>query len=418
MKEYPGRILMLLEGGFPGDARVPNEAYTLAGAGYKVSIIALRMKGEKAKENLRGVNIYRAPKVTLFKKSRSPNMTYTQKLINHVKSIIGYIFEYFYFTFACLFISFYIFLKEGIDVIHAHNPPDTLFMIGAFYKLFGKKYVFDHHDLSPELYLSRLDVEDGIVYRTLIFTEKLCLKLANLVIATNKSYKGIEIERGKINPEKIFIVRNGPDLDRIIKVSHDERLKKMNKTILGYVGAMNPQDGVDYLLRSLKYLVDEMKRTDFYCVIVGCGDSLEDLKSMATELKLDDYVWFTGYIPDEDMIRYLSTADICVDPDPSSPLNNVSTWVKIMEYMALGKPIVSYDLKETRFTAKEAATFVPPNDEIEFAKAVAKLMDNPDLRKKMGEFGRKRIENELKWEIVGQNLLNAYKKLLGNKSKG
>ena len=186
----------------------------------------------------------------------------------------------------------------------------------------------------------------------------------------------------------------------------------MNKHILCYIGCLNPQDGVDYLLRSLHHLAFKLHRKDFYCIIIGSGDSLEDLKTLALELGLEGYVEFTGFIPDEDLLRNLAAADICVDPDPSSPLNDVSTWIKIMEYMAFGKPIVTYDLKETRFSAQNAALYVTPNDEIAFAKGIAKLIDRPDLRRIMGEFGRQRVERELQWDVVGQNLLRAYEAVM------
>ncbi|MHC4687742.1 MAG: glycosyltransferase, partial [Planctomycetota bacterium] len=186
-------------------------------------------------------------------------------------------------------------------VIHAHNPPDTLFVVGAFYRIFGKKFVFDHHDLSPELYLSRYGVSDGLIHRGLLKVEKLCLRLADMVIATNESYKKIEIERGGLNPEKVFVVRNGPDLDRLKLTPPDEGLKKLDKKILGYVGEINPQDGLDYLLRAIRFMVYETGRTDFHCVVIGSGDSLADLKAYAHELQIEDYVWFTGFVPEEDM---------------------------------------------------------------------------------------------------------------------
>src|SRR6266496_6472525 len=185
----------------------------------------------------------------------------------------------------------------------------------------------------------------------------------------------------------------------------------MNKTILCYIGSLNPQDGVDYLMRSIRHLAYVIGRQDFYCVIMGSGDSLEGLRALASELKLERFVELTGYIPEKDLLANLSASDICVDPDPSSPLNDVSTWIKIMEYMAYGKPIVSYDLKETRFSAQDAAIYVEPNDEAKFAEAITTLMDRPVLRKKMGEYGRQRVERELKWEIVGRNLVKAYDRL-------
>jgi glycosyltransferase involved in cell wall biosynthesis len=268
------------------------------------------------------------------------------------------------------------------------------------------------NDLSPELYLSRFGAHDGIVHKGLLLIEKLCLRTANIVISTNESYKKIVLQRGNKKPENVIVVRNGPDLNRIKLIPPDEELRKMNRTVLGYLGALNPQDGVDYLLRSIRYLAYEIGRKDFYCVIVGRGDAFEDLKKLAHDLDIDQFVRLTGYIPDEDMLRYLSTADICVDPDPSSPLNDVSTWIKVMEYMALGKPIVSFDLKETRFSAQEAAIYVTPNNEEEFAEAIVSLMDNPDKRAKMGAFGQKRIKEKLAWQHVSKNLLYAYEWLL------
>ncbi|MDH5669990.1 MAG: glycosyltransferase family 4 protein, partial [Nitrospira sp.] len=243
--------------------------------------------------------------------------------------------------------------------------------------------------------------------------EKGSLGLADVTIATNESYRQIQIERGGVKPENVFVVRNGPNLQRVAARTPSERLRRMNKSILCYVGALNPQDGVDYLLRSLRDLVYKLGRKDFYCVIMGNGDSLEDLRNLAKELNLEGYVELTGYVSEEDLMSNLSAADICVDPDPSSPLNDVSTWIKIMEYMAMGKPIVTYDLKETHWSAQDAALYVKPNNELEFAEAIALLMDRPDLRAQMGEFGRQRIERELKWDIVGQNLVHAYARLLG-----
>ncbi len=234
-----------------------------------------------------------------------------------------------------------------------------------------------------------------------------------MTIATNESYRAIQIARGKVNPENIYVVRNGPNLRRVAYRTPTKRLREMDKTILCYIGALNPQDGVDYLLRSLRDLLYKLNRKDFYCVIMGSGDSLEDLRALTKDLHLEGYVEVTGYVSEEDLMSNLSAADICVDPDPSSPLNDVSTWIKIMEYMALGKPIVTYDLKETRWSAQDAALYIKPNNELEFAEGIAKLMDRPDLRAQMGEFGRQRIHRDLKWDVVGQNLIRAYEALLG-----
>src|SRR5258705_410001 len=302
----------------------------------------------------------------------------------------------------------YVFVKRGFDVIHAHNPPDTLFAVALPFKLLGKKFIFDHHDLCPELYMSRYRTQGGILVRLLKMTEWCNLKLADVVIATNESYKAAQIVRAKKNPDRIFVVRNGPDQRRMTVVDPSPHLKAMRKCILCYVGSLNPQDGVDYLLRSLHHLRHDFNRDDFHCVIMGSGDSLEDLRQLADELQLNGSVKLTGFIPDDELQANLAAADICVDPDPSSPLNDVSTWIKIMEYMAYGKPIVSFDLKETRVSAQDSALFVPPNDEAAFAKAIMKLMDDPGLRQTMGQFGRQRVEKDLQWSVAGQSLFSAY----------
>jgi len=399
---------MLVENSFPADTRVRNEAFTLAANGYQVSVVALRKPGEARHEIVRGVSVYRIPRLTMFEKLPNPKASRVRALANKLRTVLGYVSEYAYFTSACLLMSVYIAFKEGFDAVHAHNPPDTLFVVGAFHKMFGKKFVFDHHDLCPELYRSRYATGGRAIVRALQLFETLSVKLADVVIATNESYRAIDIQRNGIDPAKVFIVRNGPDLTRVRLTTPDAALKASGKTILGYVGAMNPQDGVDYMLRALGHLRHDLNRTDFYCVVIGDGDSLPELKRLAVELGIADHVHFTGFIPDDDMVRYLSTADVCLDPNPSSPLNDVSTWIKVMEYMALGKPVVSFDLKETRFSAGPAALYVTPNDEREFAAAVGRLMDDPARRAEMGECGKARVKSEFGWQITSLNLLQAY----------
>ena len=405
------RILMIVENTFPHDPRVWNEATTLVAAGYKVTVISLRSKADKAYDKIAGIDVYRFRRITLFKKVPRQNSSWFAKATSALQALIGYGFEHSYFTVGSLLLSLYIGAKVKLDVIHLHNPPDTLFVVAACFKLFGKKVVFDHHDLSPELYLSRYNKshsKGAMVYQTLRILEKLSLKLADLVITTNESYREIDIRRCGIDPRKVFVVRNGPDVNRLKMTTPDSKLIEMQKTILVYIGVMGPQDGVDYLLRALRHLVYDLGRTSVYCVVIGNGDSVGDLKALARELKIDEYLWFTGYIPDDDLIRYLSTADICVCPDPSSPLNDVSTWIKIMEYMALGKPIVTFDLKETRYSAQESALYVRPNDTLEFAQAIDVLIGDPALRRRMGSVGKRRVERELKWDVVKDGLLAAY----------
>ena len=406
---------MLVENHFPQDTRVRNEAILLTEAGYHVSVIALRKKGQAMTEVVNGVQVYRLPRLELFKKTSHGNLSRAGLLFLKLKSSLGYLFEYCYFTGACLVVSFYVFIRRGFDVIHAHNPPDTLFVVALPFKLLGKKFIFDHHDLCPELYRSRYRTGEGFFTGLLRVFEWCSLKLADITIATNESYKQVQMERAKRDPRTIFIVRNGPDKLRMSPVQPSPRLKAMNKCILCYVGSLNPQDGVDYLLRSLRYLLNDLKRSDFHCVIMGTGDSLQDLRDLAGTLQLNGCVELTGFVSDEDLQSNLAAADICVDPDPSSPLNDVSTWIKIMEYMANAKPIVSFDLKETRFSAGEAAAYAKPNGESEFAEMIAHLMEQPELRRKMGTYGRQRVEQELQWTKVGQNLLTAYETLFGEK---
>src|SRR6266481_4581090 len=402
------KILMLVENHFPQDTRVMNEAALLTDAGYKVSVIALRKQGQAGRETLNSIEVYRLPTLELFKKTPSANVNQINLLFVRLKSFLGYVVEYCYFTAACLVVSTYIFVRRGFDVMHAHNPPDTLFLVALPFKLFGKKFVFDQHDLCPELYRSRYGAAEGLYTRILRMFEWCSLKLADVTIATNESYKQIQTERANKSPRDVFVVRNGPNQMRMMPAAPSARLKGMNKSILCYIGSLNPQDGVDYLLRSLRHLLCDLKHSDFHCVIMGTGDSLQDLRDLAGNLQLNGFVELTGFIPDEDLQANLAAADICLDPDPSSPLNDVSTWIKIMEYMAYAKPIVTFDLKETRFSAGAAAVYVTPNGEAEFAKTIADLMAQPDLRQKMGSYGRWRVEQKLQWTKVGQNLLTAY----------
>src|SRR5215467_9935258 len=286
-----GRVLMFVENNFPEDPRVKNEADTLKGAGYSVVVVALRGKNETAATKIvDGIQVYSVPRVTLFTKTRKDEPVGLQRIWLRGIAMVGYMWEYLYFTSACFVMSFYVAIKHGFDVIHAHNPPDTLFLVAALYKPFGKKFVFDHHDLCPELYRSRYKANSGFITAALRLFELGNLRLADVTIATNESYRDIQIHRGRVDPDCVFVVRNGPNLNRVVQRAPSERLRSMNKCILCYVGALNPQDGVDYLLRSLRDLVHKLNRKDFYCVIMGTGASLEALRARARDLDLQSYV--------------------------------------------------------------------------------------------------------------------------------
>jgi len=325
---------------------------------------------------------------------------------------LGYLWEYGYSMVATFVLSLLVFLHKGFDVVHAHNPPDTFVLIAAFYKLLGKRFVYDHHDLAPEMYYARFGGSGNrLVYHALVLLEKLSCRFADHVIATNQSYKTVEMQRGHVPEQRITIVRNGPDLNRLQAVEPDPDLRPKGKTIIGYTGVMGFQDGVDYLLRALQCLVYDLGRTDSFCVLVGAGDAWVGLKSLTEQLGLADYVLFTGWVEHTEIARYLSTVDICVTPEPSNSYNDRSTTYKMMEYMALGKPIVAFDLPEHRVTAQDAAAYARPNDELDFARQIASLMDDPERCRKMGQRGRERIETKLAWSYQEQHLLEAYKAL-------
>ena len=390
------RVLMLLENNpYPQDARVRREARTLAEAGYQVTVISPARPGQPWRETIDGVRAYRYPSLP------------------EASSVVGYLFEYGYSAVAMFVLSLLVSLREGFDVIHTANPPDTLVFIAAAYKLLGKRFVYDHHDLVPELYYARLAGRGNrLTHFGLLVLEKLSLRYADHVIATNESYRAMEMERGGVRPERITIVRNGPELNSRQAIEPDPGLRQKGKTIIGYVGVMGIQDGVDYLLRALHHLVYDMGRRDVFCVLIGgLGSAQPSLRRLATQLRLDDYVWFTGWVSDADLLRYIASADICVDPDPSNPFNDRSTMTKMLEYMAQGKPIVAFDLPEHRFTAQAAAMYARPSDELEFARAVAQLMDDPARRQAMGVFGRRRVETELAWHYSARNLVEAYRRL-------
>ena len=390
------RVLMLVENNsYPQDYRVRREARALADAGYQVTVISPAQPGQPWRETIDGVRAYRYP---------APR---------EASGFRDYIFEYGYSTVAMFILSLLVYFREGFDVIHAANPPDTLVLVAAAYKLLGKRFVYDHHDLVPELYCAIFaDGGNRMMHRTLLALEKLSLRCADHVIATNQSYKVIEMKRGGVPAERITIVRNGPELNGRRVAEPDPGLRQEGRTIIGYLGVMGFQDGVDYLLRALHHLVHDLGRTDVLCVLVGgFGGAQPSLKQLATQLGLNDYVRFTGFVSDADLQRYIASADICVDPDPSNPFNDRSTMVKMLEYMARGKPIVAFDLPEHRFTAQAAAMYVRPNDELEFARALAQLMDDPARRQAMGVLGRRRVETELAWHYSAQNLVEAYRRL-------
>jgi glycosyltransferase involved in cell wall biosynthesis len=386
------RVLMLLENGpYSRDARVPNEAETLVSAGYQVTVICPGEQDLPRRDQQSGVRIYRF---------RPPP---------EGEGLLGYALEYGYAMVAVFLLSLLVWWREGFDVVHAHCPPDTFVFIGVFYKFLGKRFVYDHHDLSPELYSARCKGgHNSFVYRILILLERFCCRLADHVIATNHSYKAVEMERGGVPETRITVVRNGPDLNRLKPGGPHPERREDDQTWLGYVGWMGFQDGVDYLLRALHHLAHDLGRSDFHCILAGSGDAMPTLDSLTEELGLGNHVSFAGWVAPHLVAHFLDRADICVAPEPSSPYNDRSTAIKIMEYMALGRPIVCFDLPENRVTAGNAAAYARPNDELDFARQVSALMDDLERRERMGKEGRERVENELAWPHQARLLLAAY----------
>ena len=307
---------------------------------------------------------------------------------------LGYALEYSIALFWQFILAWKVFLSEGFDVIHACNPPDNIFLIGAFFKLLGKKFLFDQHDINPELFEAKFGRRD-FFYKVMLAWERWSFKCADVSIATNESYKRIAIERGGMNPDKVFVVRSGPDLDRLRILPPNKSLKKGRDFLVGYVGVMGKQEGIDYLLRAARHIIYDLKRTDIHFGLVGGGTSLKEMKEYAKMLGIDDYVTFTGRVSDQEMLEMLNTADVCVNPDIANDMNDKSTMNKIMEYMALGKPLVQFDLTEGKFSAQGSSLYARKNDEIDMAEKLLELLDNPSLSKGMGDLGRRRVINEL-----------------------
>jgi len=380
----------------PFDRRVWQEANTLKQAGYGVSIICPTGKGFDARyECLDGIHIYRHP------------------LPTEAEGALGYLVEYSAALFWEFFLAWRVLRRHGFDVIHACNPPDLIFLVGGFFKIFlGKKFVFDHHDIGPELYEAKFGRRD-FFYRLMLTVERWTFRTADMSIATNESYKKIAIERGGMRPERVHVVRSGPMLERLHVVPAVPALRNGRKFLVGYVGVMGKQEGIDLLLQAVAHIVHQMKRTDIQFGLVGGGTELESLNRYATELRVDQFVTFTGRVPDSDLLNMLNTADLCVNPDVPNEMNDKSTMNKIMEYMALGKPIVQFDLAEGRFSAQEASVYASNGDIADFARLAVELLDDPVRRERMGNYGRRRVEQVLEWKYEAPKLLHAYAQVLG-----
>jgi glycosyltransferase involved in cell wall biosynthesis len=387
-----GRILIIVENlPVPFDRRVWQEATTLQQAGYGVTVICPTGKGfEKKRETIDGVAIYR------------------HSLPLEASGAAGYALEYSLALWWEFVNSWRVLFGPGFDVIHACNPPDTIFLIGGFFRLFfRKKFVFDHHDINPELYEAKFGRRD-FFYKLMVWLERRTFRIADMSIATNESYRAIAVTRGGMAPDKVTVVRSGPKIERFPIVPAEPSLKHGRRYLVAYVGVMGPQDGLQYLLKAVAHVVGERGRDDVHFCLVGSGPMIDELHAMADELEIRPFVTFTGRIPDEELIAILNTAEVCVNPDEYNEMNDKSTMNKIMEYMAVGKPIVQFDLAEGRFSAGEASLYAERNNAADLGDKILGLLDVPEQRARMGQIGRERMLSELSWEHQAPKLLAAY----------
>jgi glycosyltransferase involved in cell wall biosynthesis len=388
------KVLIIVENlPVPFDARVWGEALSLSAHGYDVTVLCPKdKKSRKGYEYLDGVHVYRHP------------------MFGEGNSIAGYLIEFFCALIFEFFYTAWIFLRRGFHVIQGCNPPDDIFLVALPFKIFGVKYIFDHHDANPELYLSKYE-KKGLLYKSQVLLEKLTYRFSDVVMATNGSYRDLAIARGGHRPEDVFVVRNGPDLQRMRALPPDPALKHGKDFLVGYVGNMSVQEGLDILLEVALH-IRNMGRRDIHFTCVGGGPGLAGLRQLVKDMNLEDTVDFTGRIPDDQLLAILSTADVCVNPDKPCEMNDISTMIKIMEYMALEKPIVQFDLKEGRFSAGDASLYASKDDMVaDFAAKILWLLDHPEERRRMGGIGRRRVETELAWKYSVEHLLAAYERV-------
>ncbi|MBI1383297.1 MAG: glycosyltransferase [Rhizobiales bacterium] len=385
----------------PLDRRVWQEATALRDAGCTVSVICPKGgKYQAAYECLEGIHIFRHP------------------LPLEADGPLGYALEYGSALFWETLPSFKVKRKIGFDVIQACNPPDTIFLLAGLHKaLFGTPFVFDHHDINPELYEAKFG-KRGFFHELLLRLERLTFRTADVSIATNETFKRIAIERGGMSPDDVYVVRSIPDLARFKRANPRPALRNGRRNVLGYVGIMGAQDGVDLLIEAMAHLVHVEARNDTQCVIVGSGTELEKLEAMSRRLGLEDHVTFTGFLSGTDLMETLSTFDIGAIPDPKNVYNDKISMNKVFEYMSLGIPFVQFDLSEGRKIAGDACLYAGDNDPAELARQIARLADDEGLRAEMSAYGMARAAASLDWERERDALLAAYSKALAPAGRG
>lgn len=385
------KVLIIVENlPVPFDTRVWQEATTLVKNGYTVSVICPKGKGHTSEyEILEGVHIYR------------------HDIPKEGKGFWSYFREYSAALREEARLAQKVYEEVGFDVIHGCNPPDNIFLVARKFKSRGVHYIFDHHDICPELFYAKFK-KRGMLYQSQIMLERLTYKNACMAFVTNESYRKIAIERGGMSPDRVFVLRSGPRFERLRIMPPKHDIKRGRRYMVGYVGVIGKQEGMDYLLDAAHHIKNDMKRDDIFFGIVGGGPYLEEIRNRAASMGLDDMIEFTGRVSDQVLLEYLNTADICVNPDEYNDMNDKSTMNKVLEYMALKKPIVQFELTEGRRSAGDASLYAKPNDSKDMALKIVELIDDEDKRIRMGELGYQRVVNELSWDHTSRVLIEGY----------
>jgi glycosyltransferase involved in cell wall biosynthesis len=390
------RVLIIVQNlPVPFDRRVWLECQALIAAGYRVAVVCPKGRDDPSYEVIDGVEIYKY-------RAYAPG-----------GSKAGFVAEYVYSFAATAWLTLKARRKGRFSAIQACNPPDIFWPIALAYRLFERtKFVFDHHDLCPELFLCRFPEGPKLPHKGLLALERRTHRSANHVISTNDSYRDIAINRSGKKPEDVTVVRTGPDPDRLKRGAEDPEQRRGRKYLAAYIGVMGPQDGVDIVVRAADIVVNEMHREDIAFTLIGSGDCFDELVALRDQLGLAGHVEFTGRAPDELVGKVLSTADVGLSPDPKNPLNDVSTMNKSMEYMAFELPVVAFDLRETRVSVADAGVYVTPNDIREYAQAIVELVDDEQRCQLLGKRGRIRVEQELAWSHQEKAYLDVYRRVI------
>jgi glycosyltransferase involved in cell wall biosynthesis len=383
----PERITMLLENNpYPEDPRVRHEAESLVAAGHAVLVVAPRRKGQPAVDRVNGVQVRR------FRAFSSPRL-----------GVLSMLIEYLVAWFA-LHLAAIRALADGSTVLHLHNPPDMLFTAGAVFRLAGRVVVFDHHDLAPELTLVRFG--PGLLERVAKVSERLTFAVASHVLAANQSHAELAQTRGGKASYQVTVVRNGPPA-RWTRLPIRVRDGRLSFLRIAYLGTIAEQDGLDRIAEILAQVRRKRPGLNVLLTVIGDGDARQEFEAALDEWGVRDCVYMTGWVRADQVPELLQEADVCVDPAPATLLNERSTMIKLMEYLALGKPVVAYDLLETQRTVGDAGVLVQRGDPAAFADALVRLAEDPALRSGLAQMARERAQG-LTWECSESALLEAY----------